>query len=182
MFTDYFGTIREHCSDIMEVGSGVKNHRSDFPGKRFVTLDINPESGADIIGDAHAIPAEDASFDCVMAQDVLEHLHSPQVFIQEIKRVLRPQGYVLVTAPFLHPYHGGMNAGNYCPDYYRFSEDGLRFLFKDFDLEVTSDGGFFVAMGFFFPPFRRFFNFLDRFYPNGKSRRQYIVFGRKKSQ
>ena len=165
----------QNCKDILDIG-GVDN-RGRYPEKNYVTLDINPNSGADIIADAHHIPLPDHSQDAVIACDMIEHLHSPYVFVEEIKRLLRPHGYILISAPFIHPYHGGMNAGMHCPDYWRFTEDGLRLLFKDFDIEITSDGGFFYGLASFLPSLKRPLQFLDRFYPHGKSRHQYSVFG-----
>jgi len=45
-----------------------------------------------------AFPFEDASFDIVTAVSVLEHLFSPEVFLKEIIRVLKPGGaFILVT-------------------------------------------------------------------------------------
>lgn len=44
-------------------------------------------------------PFSDTSFDCVVAIDVLEHLPDDRAFLQELRRVLRPDGRVVVTVP-----------------------------------------------------------------------------------
>lgn len=44
-----------------------------------------------------ALPFPDASFDVVLAQDILEHVHDPMRTLREIRRVLRPDGVALVT-------------------------------------------------------------------------------------
>lgn len=50
-----------------------------------------------IRGVGEALPCPDASFDIVLAQDILEHVRDPDVTMREIKRVLAPGGVALVT-------------------------------------------------------------------------------------
>ena len=45
-----------------------------------------------------ALPFPSGSFDCVVAWDVLEHVRSPVEMLAEIRRVLRPDGWCLLTA------------------------------------------------------------------------------------
>ncbi len=48
-------------------------------------------------GYGEALPFGNASFDVVLAQDILEHVRDPLVTLAEIRRVLRPTGVALVT-------------------------------------------------------------------------------------
>jgi SAM-dependent methyltransferase len=50
-----------------------------------------------IRGVGEALPCPDASFDVVLAQDILEHVHDPDQTMREIGRVLAPDGVALVT-------------------------------------------------------------------------------------
>jgi SAM-dependent methyltransferase len=50
-------------------------------------------------GDATAMPFPDASFDVVIAAEVLEHIPGDQHAMNEIARVLRPGGVAAVTVP-----------------------------------------------------------------------------------
>jgi SAM-dependent methyltransferase len=52
-----------------------------------------------VAGDATAMPFPDASFDCVIASEVLEHIPRDQRAMNEIARVLRPGGIAAVTVP-----------------------------------------------------------------------------------
>lgn len=50
-------------------------------------------------GDICAMPFPDASFDLVLATDIIEHVDDDETALAEIARVLRPGGRVLVTVP-----------------------------------------------------------------------------------
>ena len=50
-------------------------------------------------GDATAMPFPDASFDRVIAAEVLEHIPADQRAMDEIARVLRPGGLAAITVP-----------------------------------------------------------------------------------
>lgn len=54
-------------------------------------------------GDALAMPFPDATFDRVIAAEVLEHIGDDDAAIAEIARVLRPGGVVAVTVPRYGP-------------------------------------------------------------------------------
>ncbi|MFN5479595.1 MAG: class I SAM-dependent methyltransferase, partial [Chitinophagaceae bacterium] len=58
-------------------------------------------SRLDIVSDITAIPMEDASVDAILCTEVLEHLPDPLKALQEFKRLLRPNGYLIITAPFI---------------------------------------------------------------------------------
>jgi SAM-dependent methyltransferase len=58
---------------------------------------LGPEVVAE--GSALALPFEDASFDLLTAFDVLEHIDDDHAALREFHRVLRPNGYLLVTVP-----------------------------------------------------------------------------------
>jgi SAM-dependent methyltransferase len=49
--------------------------------------------------DGVALPFEDASFDIVIAFQVLEHVPDPEAFLREARRVTRPSDCVLIVTP-----------------------------------------------------------------------------------
>lgn len=51
------------------------------------------------------LPFEDNTFDVVNASFVLEHLVQTDVFVKEIRRVLKPGGHAMVTVPNLASWH-----------------------------------------------------------------------------
>ena len=51
------------------------------------------------VAECHTLPFEDNSFDVVTALEVIEHIEDPDIMIQEIMRVTRPNGSVIITTP-----------------------------------------------------------------------------------
>lgn len=77
-------------------------------------------SQPDIFADASSLPLADNSVDTVVLLAVAEHLRYPQAALSEISRVLRSNGKLLLTMPFLYPVHDAPN------DYQRYTIYGLR--------------------------------------------------------
>jgi SAM-dependent methyltransferase len=60
-------------------------------------------SAVAVRGDAYALPFPDASFDRIVAAEVLEHLPDDHRAVAELRRVLRPGGLIAVTVPRWFP-------------------------------------------------------------------------------
>jgi SAM-dependent methyltransferase len=95
---------------VLNAGSGPPTSRQlhrVFRSRtwREVRLDIDPRTQPDVVGSitdmSAVLPA--ASFDAVWSSHSLEHLHRHEVpaALREFKRVLRPDGFALVTSPDL---------------------------------------------------------------------------------
>jgi SAM-dependent methyltransferase len=56
-------------------------------------------SGGVVNGDALSLPFADATFDRIVAAEVLEHIWADELAISELVRVLRPGGRLAVTVP-----------------------------------------------------------------------------------
>lgn len=55
-------------------------------------------------GNVEAMPYADASFDALLSLGVIEHLfHGPEQAIAEMRRVLKPNGVMLLTVPHANP-------------------------------------------------------------------------------
>jgi ubiquinone/menaquinone biosynthesis C-methylase UbiE len=51
------------------------------------------------VGDAEKIPLEDASVDVVVTFETVEHIKNYKKFLSEIKRVLKPGGFAIISTP-----------------------------------------------------------------------------------
>ena len=84
--------------------------------------------------DMQNMPYRDRSFDCVVSDQVLEHIENPIMAVNESYRVLKRNGIAIHTSCFLNYFHP------YPQDYYRFSPDALKYLCKDFSKILISEG------------------------------------------
>lgn len=84
--------------------------------------------GCDLIGDLRAMPVQTASVDGMIVTEVLEHCEQPFEAVAEMWRVLKPGSILLVTSPFIWPWHGTSEYR----DFWRFTHDGWSLLFKEF--------------------------------------------------
>ncbi|MBP6942658.1 MAG: class I SAM-dependent methyltransferase [Candidatus Buchananbacteria bacterium] len=140
---------------VLDIGGGERFQKWLAPYKeilqqtRYQTMDYDAASGADVVGDIHAIPLATDSQDGVICHSVLEHVRNPIVAAQEVYRVLRPGGSAFFHVPSIYPYHA--RKGNY-PDYWRIFDDTLEVLFEQFTtVTYVKRGGYFKALFFFLP-------------------------------
>jgi ubiquinone/menaquinone biosynthesis C-methylase UbiE len=84
--------------------------------------------------DMQTMPYNDNTFDFVISDQVLEHLESPPIAINESYRVLKPDGIVIHTTCFLNYLHCSPQ------DLWRFSPDALRYLCRHFSEVLICEG------------------------------------------
>jgi SAM-dependent methyltransferase len=112
------------------LGEGMLPLASD-PSIEWIETDVSFGPRTALICDAHDIPFENEVFDGIVAQAVLEHVVDPYRCVQEMHRVLKPNGLLYAETPFMQQVH----LGRY--DFTRFTHLGHRRLFRNFD-EVSS--------------------------------------------
>jgi SAM-dependent methyltransferase len=88
------------------------------PGDRFrnVGTRLAAEKGVSNVrfsyGDGTALPFRDGTFDLVLSHSVIEHVANPLEYLKEARRVLAPEGVMLLnTAPYLS------SSGSHLPKY-----------------------------------------------------------------
>jgi ubiquinone/menaquinone biosynthesis C-methylase UbiE len=121
-------------SIVLDVGSGLARGDYSFvqekQGRRSMTivrLDFDRASNPSVIADAHALPLQRESVDCVVCVSTLEYLQRPRGAVDEMYRVLKPGAYIYLSAPFVFPHHPPPE------DFYRFSMSGMRMLAGRFE-------------------------------------------------
>ncbi len=82
-------------------------------------LDLEPAPDVQHVGRIEATGLPDEMFDLVVCCQVLEHCDEPWRGMEEIKRVLRPGGLVLFSAPHIWFYHP------HPKDHWRFTQEGI---------------------------------------------------------
>jgi SAM-dependent methyltransferase len=116
---------------VLDVGSldvnGTYRPLVERFGMTYVGVDAEPGENVDLVGSAYHLPDSLGEFDLVLSGQTLEHLTLPLLAVEEMKRVCRIGGWVLLVAPFFFHEH------RFPVDCWRFLPDGLRFLLEGFD-------------------------------------------------
>lgn len=107
---------------ILDVGGADFVKQIDTTlGDDYLCLDLKKTANTSILADAHDIPFKNESFNCVICNAVLEHVEQPSKVLAEIYRVLKFDGLLWVSVPFLQHIH----ADPY--DFRRFTNNGLKY-------------------------------------------------------
>lgn len=111
-----FSHIIKRCglpavAEILDVGTGTGANLRMLSNLGFTCvtgLDQSPEAirycaqkglGKVEMADICALPFPDCSFDLILATDIIEHVDNDCLALCEIRRVLKPNGYLLLTVP-----------------------------------------------------------------------------------
>lgn len=139
---------------VLDVGAGSvveKNRRAGqhaladkyaqlVQQRGYFGTDIEPGINVLFTADAHHLPIADNSLDGVIMVSVLEHLYDPIRAVDQISRALKPGGVYFSYAPFYHPYHASPH------DYFRFTEQGYRYMLRNFSSVQLASGGNYIAV------------------------------------
>jgi SAM-dependent methyltransferase len=112
---------------VLDVGCGSKPYEPLFApfAASYVGVDPVENPRAELKGSVEALPVEEASFDVVLCNQVLEHCDDPVQAVRELRRVTAPRGRVLASTHGVMPYHPSPT------DYWRWTHAGLAKLFAD---------------------------------------------------
>ncbi len=118
----------------LDVGSGGSKYGQFFPNR--ITVDIDKSRQPDIIADAHSLPFKDGEFEIILCTEVLEHVKNPFKVEEELWRVLKPGGMLLLSTRFIYPIHDAPS------DFWRFTKYGLRLVFERWEIiELKEETG-----------------------------------------
>jgi len=125
-------------SRILDIGCNVSTvHKSGLPhlikqkfdSVDYIGLDLNEEffdefqieqefrisgSNNQIVGNCESLPLQDESIDFILALDVLDHIPDPQKSINEIFRVIKPEGEAIIVVPSLYKLASVKNSYRFC--------------------------------------------------------------------
>jgi len=98
--------FRKFCSHLIYVGQDFAKYDGEGDGVGLQTKTWDHGTNVpDLVCDITAIPEADGSFDAILCTEVLEHLPDPVEALGEFSRLLRPDGVLLLTAPFCSIAH-----------------------------------------------------------------------------
>jgi SAM-dependent methyltransferase len=137
---------------VLDIGCGIMPYRglieSNPAVEKYIGMDLEQPTyyahvEPDLKWDGHTIPLEDASVDCVMATEVLEHCPEPDRVLTEIFRVTKTGGRFFATVPFVWNLH------EVPYDEYRFTPYSIERHLRNAgfrDIRVEALGGWNVSL------------------------------------
>jgi SAM-dependent methyltransferase len=112
---------------VLDVGCGHKPYKnlvlsSPSRAEHYIGLDLpdNIYGTPDLKWNGKKIPLEEDATDSVLLTEVLEHCPNPLEVLMEVRRVLKPGGFLFLTVPFIWPIHTVPH------DEYRYTPFALR--------------------------------------------------------
>ncbi|MHC4619004.1 MAG: methyltransferase domain-containing protein [Planctomycetota bacterium] len=105
---------------------GFADLRPFFPGKEYVGCDMQEGPGVDRVLNLHDIDLPSESAGTVLLMDTLEHVEFARRAVKEVHRILKPGGILVASSVMKFPIH------SFPYDYWRFTPEGFRSLFKPF--------------------------------------------------
>lgn len=115
----YKKIIMDNCQVVKYVGVDIENpiyQKAEKP---------------DLFWNGFEIPVESSSFDNAILIEVLEHMPKPDNTIKELGRVLKKDGNLLITVPFLWTLHDVPN------DEYRYTPFSLKRMLIENGFEIV---------------------------------------------
>ena len=108
--------------NVLDIGGGKNsNYRNILKCESYSSINIDSKIKPDfLIKVGEKFPIENDKFDQCLLFNVLEHVYDWDELFNEIKRVLKINGYIRIIIPFMYPIHGAPN------DYKRVTSDYLK--------------------------------------------------------
>ena len=127
----FFKDHKDISGSVLDVGSRDISNLGDIryaiPSTlRYTGMDISGGQNVHLVMDAYDIKKKlkPESYDVVMCTEVLEHIAKPWIIVENMRWVLKPGGWLIITVPSLN--HG---RHDWPGDYYRFFETVLGEVF-----------------------------------------------------
>lgn len=118
--------------DVLDIGSKDARYKQYTGHKTFTTLDIEPKFHPDIVGNIEFFTSP-IKYDTITCFQVLEHVKNPEAAIKSMYDLLKPNGRLILTTPFIFQVHG-------TEDFWRWTEHGLRMMLKRYFREINIQG------------------------------------------
>lgn len=127
--------IKNLNGKILDIGCGQKPYESLCNAIEYIGLEIDtPENRlnkkADSFYNGISMPFESKAFDSILSNQVFEHVFNPNSFLIEINRILKIEGKLLITVPFIWDEHEQPH------DYARYSSFGLKHILNKHGFEL----------------------------------------------
>lgn len=143
IFDRWLAQLSSRHLEVLDVGGRIQPYRPLIAKRvhRYVAVDLRSTPLVNVVARGEHLPLRDSQFDIAICTQMLQYVAGPSLVIDEIRRVLKPGGALLLSVPSACP----ADAAEEC---WRFLPQGLRRLLTGFArVEVVAEGG--SVAGFF---------------------------------
>jgi SAM-dependent methyltransferase len=154
LLENWFAQLPDRELAVLDVGGRLQPYRPLLEKRagHYVALDPVFEGLLDVAGVGEQLPFRNASFDLALCTQTLNYASSPAQVVNEIRRVLKPGGTLVLTAAAIFPRLHDLR--------WQFMPDGLQLLLKNFTQiefvpEDSSVAGLCRSLIWFFETFLR---------------------------
>jgi SAM-dependent methyltransferase len=146
---DLYNAIKNFAKGkLLDIGCGNKPYEiwcketiTEYIGCDIVQSSANK---VDVLSSANKIPLESNSFDTVLSTQVVEHVEDHQGMVDEAYRLLKPEGYFILSGPMYWNLHEEPY------DFFRFTKHGFKYILEKAGFEVCEivpNGGAWATLG-----------------------------------
>lgn len=119
----------------LDIGCGSKPYEHLYDSSEYIGLEFDtPENrdlkNADYFYDGNKFPFDDNIFDSIVGNEVFEHVFNPEAFLAEVSRVLKKDGSLFLTMPFVWDEHEQPF------DYARYSSFGIKTILEKHGFKI----------------------------------------------
>lgn len=125
---------------VLDFGCGSKPYKHIFTtATEYIGVDYLIEGRTENIGiidfyyDGKRIPFDNNTFDSVLCTEVLEHVFNLNEVLNELNRVLKPNGKAIITTPFMWEEH------EMPYDFARYTSTALKHLYENHGFKVIDN-------------------------------------------
>jgi 2-polyprenyl-3-methyl-5-hydroxy-6-metoxy-1,4-benzoquinol methylase len=145
---DLIGKLQPQKGNLLDIGAGTGDFLNVAGHNGWHVTGVEPSQKAKEIASGKGISfaestteLNDQSFDVITMWHVLEHVPNIEKQVKELKRLLKPNGTILVAVPNFHSFdanhYGKFWAAYDVPRHlWHFSRTAIRILFEREDLQV----------------------------------------------
>jgi SAM-dependent methyltransferase len=140
--TELFRNISKFAPQLkgrmMDFGCGLKPYADLFTVDEYIGVDYQAEGETyhqekvDVFYDGKTLPFPDNHFDSIFSSEVFEHIFNLPEILQELKRVLKPGGKILITCPFSFGEHEVPS------DYARYTSFAIKHMFTSNGFNIVA--------------------------------------------
>jgi SAM-dependent methyltransferase len=142
LFRHWLQSVSGDALSVLDIGGRIQPYRV-LLGERcnqYIAVDLQKTELVNVIGEAERLPFADEKFDVVLCTQVLEYIAEPKIAVMQMRRVLKPGGVLLLSAPAVFPQDSAV-------EYWRFLPGSFKHLLSDFThVELAPEGNSLIGL------------------------------------